>query len=631
MKIRLSIDDGSGRPTIFEHLGPVIRIGRDLDCELSLQGEASTALSRQHARMDLSAAGAMVIDLGSSNGTRRNGQLLEGPAPLGVGDRIQMGYTGATLTVLALDLAPAPAPAAPRTRWIGALAAGTMAAVVVAALVLHRKPSAPEAPSTGLPPEVATAPGPAPAARPPLPVIPATDPPKQQPSATETVKPPAPAAVERPEGDPGNNGPSDMVKEVGSYVALEHWVSVLLQRQGETSPWVVLRREAKVSTATTLVSLPGYRSLIALNTDLDLILWGNLPEFDGFSVRESVVMLHAPASGVDLDFTLDRGRVHIANRKPSKGPAHVRLRFLREVWEMELPDDKSEVFLELIALPYLAPAGAPGQPAISLGLFPRGRVRVRTPRQELGLDDRARLWWASQEPATVHREPMEVLLPGLANPPDRQLPAVRNKLLTLIDWDNILGGSNAAPATRQARAREQTVAAAIKTEMKDVKDPSNQDVGILFLAALDEIDPLLSFLEYPSANVRGTTISALQSWLAWGGRHAREQLLRILVKQAYSRETAEQIIRLLHFYPEEALAEKQTYEKLVSFLDDRDEVVRMLAFWQLDQLASIWLPREARKIPPFDPSGKLENQRKVVEQWKKLIQEGKVPVRPQTR
>ena len=138
------------------------------------------------------------------------------------------------------------------------------------------------------------------------------------------------------------------MKQVGAYVALENWVSVLLQRQGEGYPWVVLRPETRVSTANTLVSLPGYQSLIALDSGLQLTLWGNLPEFsDRPPVFESVVMLNDPPSGVDLDFTLDRGRVVVANRKPSEGSAIVRVRFLSEVWQVELPDTQSEVGLEL--------------------------------------------------------------------------------------------------------------------------------------------------------------------------------------------------------------------------------------------------------------------------------------------
>jgi len=116
MNIRLSVAAGSSHLTTFEHGGPVICIGRDPECDLALQGEAADKVSRQHARIELSAGGATLSDAGSSNGTLLNDRLLKGPAPLRVGDRIQMGYTGATLTVLELDLDARPVDQATRVR-----------------------------------------------------------------------------------------------------------------------------------------------------------------------------------------------------------------------------------------------------------------------------------------------------------------------------------------------------------------------------------------------------------------------------------------------------------------------------------------------------------------------------------
>jgi pSer/pThr/pTyr-binding forkhead associated (FHA) protein len=343
MKIRLSINAGSVGKTTFEHPGPVIRVGRDPECELSLQGEKASAVSRQHARIELNAAGATLTDTGSSNGTLLNGRLLEGPAPLRVGDRFQMGFTGATLTVQELDLAT---PSANnvlmrRAALIGIPALLALAALVIGVVVL-RKPKAREdhaqAPPTQPPADI----------RPPVPPPNIAQAPAPEPGTHPAPPPPSPpkvAAVQE-------------VKEVGSYVALDNWVSVLLRREGEAHPWAVLRPESRVSTAQTLVSLPGYRSLITLDSGAHLTLWGNLPEFSGSPpVLESVVMLHPAGAGTDLDFTLDRGRVVIANRKSPAAPVRVHLRFLGEVWDLELPDDSSEAALELWGLPQRPPAG----------------------------------------------------------------------------------------------------------------------------------------------------------------------------------------------------------------------------------------------------------------------------------
>jgi pSer/pThr/pTyr-binding forkhead associated (FHA) protein len=605
MTIRLSIDTGTGRPTPFAHAGSVVRIGRDPECELSLQGDASSAVSRQHARIELTDAGATLADLGSSNGTLLNGQLLDGPAPLRVGDRIQMGYTGATLTVVELDLAapsPTKAVAVPRGVLFGG-AAVVGAAAAVACVIFLRWPKAPaddgRAPST----EPAVAVRPADTGRPP------------PPPARDTGRGPAPAVVK--------GAPSLEVKDVGSYVALDKWVSVLLRRQGEEQPWGVLRPEERVRTAQTLVSLPGYRSLIALDSGLHLTLWGNLPEFSAFPpVLESVVMLNAPAAGTDLDFTLDRGRVVIANRKANAGPARIRLRFLRASWELELPDEKSEVAVELWGLPQQGAATT-----TCLGLFTKGRVRVKTPRQDLDLGDRSRVSWQNLEPD----KPYQTTLPNLpvwwTTPPDRKAPDVEKALRSLLDWRDQLAGPNAGPDKRPALAAAPVVAT-IKTQVEEVKDPDNQDVGVFFLAALDEVQPLVDCLmDRQNPNVRGATVFALQSWLSRGARHGAD-LSEILDKRGVGKDKAELIVRLLHFYAPRALDDPKTYEELVNRLDDDNLLVRELSFWQLDRLGvGGRLPPEAKKIV-YDPIWDAEKRRSAVGQWKKLVADGKVPATP---
>src|SRR5919197_4728529 len=106
MKVRLQITAPQGSSTTFEHAGPSVRIGRDPACELALQGPLSDNVSRQHARIELTPEGATLTDLGSSNGTLLNERAVDRPTPLKPGDTIQMGYTGATVRVLDLDLTP---------------------------------------------------------------------------------------------------------------------------------------------------------------------------------------------------------------------------------------------------------------------------------------------------------------------------------------------------------------------------------------------------------------------------------------------------------------------------------------------------------------------------------------------
>ncbi len=228
----------------------------------------------------------------------------------------------------------------------------------------------------------------------------------------------------------------------------------------------------------------------------------------------------------------------------------------------------------------------------------------------------------------VHRAALPEPPAWWSKPPERKSPEVQKALRSLLDWSERLGRSNADTGKQKPPANATTVVTTIKTQVEEEKDADNQDVGVFFLAALDETEPLVGFLkDRQNANVRGVTLFALQSWLSRGGQHASE-LARILERGRYSKDVAERIVRLLHFLSPEALEQKKTYEDLIGCLDDDNLLVRDLAFWHLDQLGvGGRLPEEARKIA-YDPTWEPEKRRPAVEQWKKLLGEGKVPSSP---
>lgn len=77
--------------------GEVI-IGRSPDCGVSLlDGE----VSRNHARLRVTEGRIEVEDLGSTNGTLLNGEVVRGTAPIKAGDRL--GFGGHVLKLVALD------------------------------------------------------------------------------------------------------------------------------------------------------------------------------------------------------------------------------------------------------------------------------------------------------------------------------------------------------------------------------------------------------------------------------------------------------------------------------------------------------------------------------------------------
>ncbi len=69
--------------------GSSVTIGRDIACDLVL---ADLTVSRRHAGLLREAGGGwLIIDLGSTNGTRLNGWRVTSPAPLRPGDQVSFG------------------------------------------------------------------------------------------------------------------------------------------------------------------------------------------------------------------------------------------------------------------------------------------------------------------------------------------------------------------------------------------------------------------------------------------------------------------------------------------------------------------------------------------------------------
>ena len=62
-------------------------LGRDHSCDVAI---ADRQVSRYHARLTPTAEGIILEDMGSKNGTHRNGEVLSGPVVLMDGDAIQV-------------------------------------------------------------------------------------------------------------------------------------------------------------------------------------------------------------------------------------------------------------------------------------------------------------------------------------------------------------------------------------------------------------------------------------------------------------------------------------------------------------------------------------------------------------
>jgi pSer/pThr/pTyr-binding forkhead associated (FHA) protein len=87
-----------------------MRIGRSRECDVFVE---TREISRQHARLEVSAQGVQVEDLGSTNGTFVNGKRVA-RAPLQLGDELALDTVRFVLLEPGANPLPAPAAKPPR-------------------------------------------------------------------------------------------------------------------------------------------------------------------------------------------------------------------------------------------------------------------------------------------------------------------------------------------------------------------------------------------------------------------------------------------------------------------------------------------------------------------------------------
>jgi pSer/pThr/pTyr-binding forkhead associated (FHA) protein len=655
MKIRLDVNVPLQPRYSFEHQGAAVRIGRDPEGELVFQGEACQCVSWNHACIELTTGGAFLSDLGSSNGTFVNDQRLAGRAPLRPGDRIRMGQTGPVLQVVDLQLSgprlgpadarakqllaslessetaiPAPGQTAPgqpgggfwdtvdRLRWPLLIAAGAFAVLAFVLLLVVLLRSKPPVADAGGGTTTPTAP-----------TRPAEDPNKETSQAAGTKPKPAPGDDQKPspkavQPQPYEPPPQVNVasaKPTGTYVVgAKEPPSVLLQRQRDPDPWGRLKPESRIHTGYYLLSLPGYRSRIRLDSGVILVLWGNVPEFAPFPpLLESTVMLNDPEPGTDLDLTLDHGRVLIYNNKlKEKGPAKVRVRFYQEVWDLTLPDHSSEVVLELWGqfppdVPFSKEPGGKG-PNIFVGLHNKGPVSLAVRGQTYELTKPSRVVWSNRATAVMGPD----ALPD-GKPPawwtDRlepgKSPVADAMMIALSDLSAALGKTEA-------------VVDAVWTQVTNADEEPLRRLGVLCLGALDALVELAQALEDGRRPlVRSTAIHALRHWISRGPDYELELYRALQEKKKYAKEKAETIVQLLHLFSPADVRRPETYQRLIGLLDHDSLPVRELALWHLTQM----VPQGLKTIK-FDPAGDSESRQKAIAEWKKLIPPGSLPPPP---
>jgi hypothetical protein len=442
------------------------------------------------------------------------------------------------------------------------------------------------------------------------PPMPPVKPPDQE--KASPPKPPAPPPIPKA---------STERKDIARFAARD---KALLRRDRPDQPWVRVAPDARVPSAVPLLSLPGSTSEVRLDSGVVLTVWGNLPDLINWPVLETQVALHVPPEGIDLDMTLDRGRVYFASSK--NGPAKFRARFADQTWDVTLPDEKSEVLLESVTSyagePFRRnPAGEAAEPPltqVTLGVT-KGKATVKTPEKEYALsappgavDEKvaAALSWDSK--AGLQKEPLEL----------SETPAF---------WAKTPARPLSVEKSRQIEAAQRRLVQRLGDEGKSVElalaemadDPAapSKVLGAYCQSALDMLPPLIDDLEDPGIHeLRLAAIYSLQRYIARAPENDLKTFSLLQEKKGYSDQQAETVLTLLHGFAEPALTDPATYQTVIAALSSDRVGIRELAIWRL-----AWLDSDGAARINFRPGDTEMNRERAIAEWKRRIPEGKLP------
>jgi hypothetical protein len=384
---------------------------------------------------------------------------------------------------------------------------------------------------------------------------------------------------------------------------------LLLRRVEGQKSWDAVDQKGTLAAGDLLVGLPGAMvdsadGAVRLTLDSD---------FDGkspYPVIESAVQLRVNPA-VDLDFTLDRGRVTLLNRKPV-GPARVQVHVRQESWNLTLAEPGTSITLVLS------------------GRWPPGIMFTSTP----GPND---VPTADLEFLVLHGNvnlEHDGAIHALTAPPG---PA-------LVEWDSVHGQDDAPqrldklPAwasqgnDEKSKATIQRLREALATkpsgpalmEFVSSDNPEDRRTAVFLLAALDDGERITRVVRgVKDPDVLEAAILALRNWIGRGPGQDLRLYHGLIEQEKVPPARAAALLYYLHTPGPAQLARPEIYQALVGYLDHKEPFVRGLAYWHLYRLVP------AGREFGYNPLTSKEAREPAVEKWKQLV--AKWPLRDQQK
>jgi hypothetical protein len=385
----------------------------------------------------------------------------------------------------------------------------------------------------------------------------------------------------------------------------------MLRREAPDRPWQVVKEGETLYSGDLLIGLPG-AVLDARDGAVRLTFLSDLGGITPLPIVETALTLH-PAKDVDLDFTLDRGRVEFSSRTP-KGKAKAIARVREGRPEITLEPGAScmlEVFGRWPAgVPFKKKAGPDHAPTLHLiFVVTNGEITLKLQRHTLAMK-------APPGPAMIEWDSVHG-----GDPSPR-------KLDQLPAWAVVDDGSELAKKRRAIidEFRQQLTRRPIGDHLNESAtsdDPLRRRMAVNAMGALDDLERLgttLATTKHP--DVLENAILAMRHWIGRGPGQDQKLYEGLVKVKGHTPVDAEAIVQLLHSFGEAEVVRPELYETLIDYLGHEKLPIRTLAHWHLVRLAPA-----GRKIG-YDPLASKEARAKAITEWQKLIPPGKLPPDP---